>query len=138
MTDDPAATFGQWLSRRMDDSRPPIDNAELGRRAGIAPSTVGRIRRGESRATPDTLRAMAPVLGVDYVDLMTLAGYGRPAGTLTSVIGQPGPRHPLAVELDRMLADDSPITPDRRRRLEALIDAVMDPERKTMRRRRTS
>lgn len=136
MTDDPASTFGRWLQRRMDESQPRIDDAELGRRAQVAATTVGRWRRGETRPGPDTLRKIAPILGVDYSDLLALSGYGRPADTLGAVIEPQQLRHPLAIEIDRMLADGSPLPMERRKRLEALLDAMIDPDRRAMRPRR--
>lgn len=136
MADDAAPPFGRWLRQRMDESRPPIDAAELARRCGANSSTVGRWLRGETRPSPDTLKLLPPVLGVDYGDLLVLAGYGRPSDTLTAMIEPRALSHRLAVEIDQMLADDSPLPADRRMRLEVLLDAVVDPDRKAMRRRR--
>ncbi len=128
--------FGTWLDNYLRSQQPPIGRPELARRTGIDVTTIGRWIRNEIQPTTEKLRLLAPVLGVDHGELLTIAGHGTaPVEPAKSVIATP-PMHPLAVELGRMLADNSPMPVDRRERLEMLIDQILEPERKHMRTRR--
>ncbi len=127
--------FGDWLDNFMRSQSPPIDRRELSRRSGVDVSLLGRWIRNDVRPTPDRLRVIAPVLGVDYGNLMTLAGYGAPSEPAPEVVAAPR-IDPLAAELDRMLDPHSPLGDERRERLRLIVDQVMEVERATMRRRR--
>jgi transcriptional regulator with XRE-family HTH domain len=53
---------------------------ELARKSGITAGTISKIMRGEHRATPDTITAIAKVLGLDPLFLMNVAGIPIPLG----------------------------------------------------------
>ncbi len=127
--------FGDWLDNYMRSQNPPIDRRELSRRSGVDVSLIGRWIRNDVRPTPDRLRVIAPVLGVDYGNLMTLAGYGAPSEPAPEIVAAPQ-IDPLAEELDRMLNPNSPLDDERRRRLRLIVDQVMEAERAAMKRRR--
>jgi hypothetical protein len=59
-----------------------------------------------------------------------------------SGVGGPGPEpratHPVVRELALMLADDSPIPGPDRHALELVLDRMIDPYRKVVRRRRSA
>ncbi len=127
--------FGDWLDNFMRSQNPPIDRRELSRRSSVDVSLIGRWIRNDVRPTPDRLRVIAPVLGVDYGNLLTLAGYGAPTEPAPEVVAAPR-IDPLAAELDRMLDPNSPLDPERRDKLRLVVNQVMDAERAAMRRRR--
>lgn len=129
--------FGTWLATYMDNQRPPIGRPELARRSGIDVRTIGRWINNEIRPTPDKLRQLAPVLGIDYAELLTAAGYGAPADTPPKAVA-PRRIHPLAAELDRMLDPGSPLGDDDRQALELGVNLVMESKRRMMRRRRSA
>ncbi len=127
--------FGDWLDNYMKTQNPPIDRRELSRRSGVDVSLIGRWIRNDVRPTPARLEAIAPVLGVSYGNLMTLAGYGAPSEPAPEVVAVPQ-IDPLAAELNDMLRPHSPLDADRRERLRLIVDQVMEAERAAMKRRR--
>jgi transcriptional regulator with XRE-family HTH domain len=129
--------FGDWLADYMRSQSPPIERPELARRSGIDAATLSRWIRNESRPTPDKLRLVAPALRIDYSQLLSLAGYGAPTDAATVAVPVKE-TDPLAAELDRMLDQNSPLGEERRQRLRLIVDQVMEPERKLMRRRRSA
>ncbi len=130
-----ATLFGDWLDNFMKSQSPPIERRELSRRSGVDVSLIGRWIRNENRPSPERLRAIAPVLGVEFGNLMTLAGYGAPTEPAAEVVAAPQIDE-LALELDAMLNPHSPLDPDRRDRLRLVVGQVMEAERSAMRRRR--
>lgn len=131
--------FGSWLDAYINSQDPPIGRPELARRTDIDVTTIGRWIRGAIRPKPENLRALAPVLGVSYGELLTIAGYGAPtAPTEAAAIPKARPLDPLAVELGRMLDPDSPLTDEDRELLRLVVNQVMEPKRKGMRRRRSA
>lgn len=108
---------------------------DLARAADISESTVSRLIYSDSVPDPETLNKIAPALGVDPQKLILMthvpdADEAPPA---------PRQRHPLVVEIERMLAPDSPIPPEDLKMLERMLDRVIDhPYRQMMRRRRSA
>ena len=56
----------------------PMTLYELGRAAGVSPSHLGRIERGERYPSARILKRLARPLGVDEPELMAMAGYLSP------------------------------------------------------------
>lgn len=129
----PHRAFGQWLERHMALQDPPVTRNELARRVGISPSSLSRWINGHVRPEHDKLETLARVIGADLDDVLARAGYGRPATEITSL----QLAHPLALEIDLMLANNSPLSRADRDMLEKIIDRMIDPHRKVMRRRRS-
>lgn len=70
----PASPFQAAIDRRLADLS--MSRYELARRAGMHPNGVySWWRRPPVVPKPDTLRRVAPILGLDFADLMVLAGY---------------------------------------------------------------
>jgi hypothetical protein len=88
----------------------------------------------EQRPTIRSIERIAPVLGKSINELVIAAYPDRLDG--------PGPEiqvtHPLVHELARMLADDSPIPGPDRHALETVLDRMLDPYRKVLRRRKSA
>jgi len=87
----------------------------------------------EQRPTIRSIERIAPVLGRSINELVLAAYPDRLSGQVTEA----RPAHPLVHELARMLADDSPIPPADRAALETVLDRLIDPYRKVLRRRGT-
>ncbi len=105
------------------------------RAVGTDPSVVLRWLSEEQRPTIRSIDKIAPVLG-RTINEMVLAAYpDRLGGSATPAVAQ---LHPMAYELGRMLAADSPIPEADRRALETVLDRMLEPYRKVMRRRRTA
>ena len=107
---------------------------QFAREVGTDPSVVLRWISGEQRPTISSIERIAPVLG------RTHHRHGdrrlpRPVGPGD---GDPGPAqmHPLAYELGRILADDSPVPPEEREALASVLDRLLEPYRRDLRRRR--
>ncbi len=124
--DGDVSEFGHYLLARIADrgSRSPTSFA---REAGIEPSIVHRWIAGKVVPTPETLRRAAPVLKVPFAELLGVA-LAMPAGPDVEV------PHPLAAEITRMLAADSPLPVGERDLLVVLLDRVVAPVRPLMRR----
>ena len=87
----------------------------------------------EQRPTIRSIERIAPVLGKTINELVVAAYPDR-----LGVSASSAPTRPLVHELARMLADDSPIPEADRQALETVLDRMLDPYRKVMRRRRSA
>lgn len=105
---------------------------QFARTVGTDPSVVLRWISGEQRPTIRSIERIAPVLG-RTINEMVLAAYPDQLGVETPA--QPAP-HPLAGDVARILADDSPISPADRDALARVLDALLDPYRRQLRRGR--
>lgn len=132
MTGTGTEPFGPWLRRYMANQQPPITPAELARRIDTSHTTIGRWLNDQSQPSPANLRAMAPILGLTFGELLARAGYGAEASTVVDDT----PADPLITEIGRMLAPDSPLGDDRRRELRSMLLLLVESHRPHMRRRR--
>lgn len=48
---------------------------ELHKATGVTVATLSRIRSNIQKPSPDTLKKLAPALGMDHMDLLKIAGY---------------------------------------------------------------
>jgi|tagenome__1003787_1003787.scaffolds.fasta_scaffold19666343_1 transcriptional regulator with XRE-family HTH domain len=134
MTTRPRAVgFGVYLKKAIHAARFPTPT-HFARAAGTDPSVVLRWLSEEQRPTIRSIERIAPILGKTINELVLAAYPDRLAGPAPA----PVPAHPMVHELGRMLADDSPIPAADRRALETVLDRMLDPYRKVMRRRRTA
>jgi transcriptional regulator with XRE-family HTH domain len=129
----PQIGFGAYLKEAILAARFPTPT-QFARAVGTDPSVVLRWLSEEQRPTIRSLEKIAPVLGRG-INEVVLAAYPDRLGGLRPSIAQ---LHPLAHELGRMLDDGSPIPEDDRRALESVLDRILDPYRKVMRRRRSA
>ena len=67
-------TFGQYLKDLRKQTS--ISQRELAEKSGISNAEISRIETGDrQKPAPDALKAIAPVLGVQYEELLEKAGY---------------------------------------------------------------
>lgn len=128
----PATGFGLYLREAILAARFPTPT-HFARAVGTDPSVVLRWLSEEQRPTIRSIERIAPVLGRTIHELVHAAYPDRLAGPAPDA----RPAHPLAHELARMLADDSPIPRADREALETVLDRLLDPYRKVLRRRGT-
>jgi transcriptional regulator with XRE-family HTH domain len=126
-----AVGFGAYLKEAIHGAGFPTPT-HFARAAGTDPSVVLRWLSEEQRPTIRSIERIAPVLGRSINELV-VAAYPDRLGLCTPEIQAV---HPLVHELERMLADDSPIPEPDRHALEAVLARLLDPYRKVMRRRR--
>ncbi len=100
---------------------------------GTDPSVVLRWISEEQRPTIRSIERIAPVLGKTINDMVHAAypdrlgdGERTPAQKL----------HPIAYEVGRILADDSPVSVNDRHALEMVLHRMLEPYRRELRRRR--
>ena len=129
----PAVGFGAYLREAIQAARFPTAT-HFARAAGTDPSVVLRWLSEEQRPTIRSIERIAPVLGKSINELVVAAYPDRLRGPQPQV----STTHPLVHELARMLADDSPIPAADRLALETVLDRMIDPYRKVLRRRRSA
>jgi transcriptional regulator with XRE-family HTH domain len=125
--------FGVYLKEAILAARFPTPT-HFARAVGTDPSVVLRWLSGEQRPTIRSIERIAPVLGRSINELV-LAAY--PDRLSNPPHAAPAAAHPLAHELGRLLADDSPIPRADREALEIVLDRMLEPYRKLSRRRRS-
>lgn len=136
---DEPTEFGYFLLRKMAEHDPPLSQAELARRMGVGQSTISRWIFAPGRPQDDKLRLLAAAIDVKLNDLLAMAGYGEPSGDVANALSNLRlDVDPLAEELSAMLDDSSPLSATDRAFLRHTVDRLMDPYRKSMRRRRNS
>jgi transcriptional regulator with XRE-family HTH domain len=129
----PAIGFGVYLKEAIQAARFPTPT-HFARAVGTDPSVVLRWLSEEQRPTIRSIERIAPVLGKSINELV-VAAYPDRVGDAAPA---PRPVHPLAHELGLMLADDSPIAVADRQALETVLDRMLEPYRKVLRRRRSA
>ena len=127
--------LGRYVLARMV-ARGLDRQVDLARAAKVSDATVNRLIYATIAPEPETIRKLAGALGVDEHDFVLRVHNVAAIGPTEPIIGEDLPRHPLAVELDRMLAPESHIPEADREALETLIDRLIDPYRRMMRGRR--
>jgi hypothetical protein len=125
--------FGEYLKEAILAARFPTP-AHFARAVGTDPSVVLRWLSEEQRPTVRSIARIAPILGKTMNEVV-LAAYPDRLGQQVVPVNR---THRLAHELDRMLADDSPVPAADRLALETVLDRILDPYRKVMRRRRSA
>jgi transcriptional regulator with XRE-family HTH domain len=128
-----ATGFGSYLKEAIHAARFPTPT-HFARAAGTDPSVVMRWLSEEQRPTIRSIERIAPVLGRGINELVLAAYPDRLAGPRPQIPAT----HPLVPELARMLADDSPIPAADRHALETVLDRMLDPYRRVMRRRKSA
>jgi transcriptional regulator with XRE-family HTH domain len=103
------------------------------REVGTDPSVVLRWINGEQRPTISSIERIAPVLGRSITDMVTAAYPDRVGPRPPAAAPQ---LHPLAYEIGRVLAEDSPVPPAERAALESVLEKMLEAYRRDMRRRR--
>jgi transcriptional regulator with XRE-family HTH domain len=126
--------FGAYLREAILAAHFPTPT-HFARAVGTDPSVVLRWLSEEQRPTIRSIERIAPVLGKTINEMVRAAypdrlGEDTPA-TLPHL-------HPMAYELGRMLAPDSPIPEIDRQALETVLDRMLEPYRKVLRRRRSA
>jgi transcriptional regulator with XRE-family HTH domain len=129
----PAIGFGAYLKEAILAARFPTAT-HFARAVGTDPSVVLRWLSEEQRPTIRSIEKIAPALGRSINEVI-LAAYPDRLSDPHPAIRQ---LHPFAYELGRMLDDGSPIPLADRQALESVLDRILDPYRKVMRRRRTA
>jgi transcriptional regulator with XRE-family HTH domain len=125
------------MQRQVDLVRASTTIApSIGLDTGISDSTVSRlIYTDDYMPDRDTLALLARTLRVDFDELVLFVFRGA-EGQKPAVVGEQ--IHWLAAELNRILTDDSPEHADDRAAIEDLVDRVIEPTRKWMRRKHRS
>lgn len=126
-----AVGFGAYLKEAIRAAGFPTPT-HFARAAGTDPSVVLRWLSEEQRPTIRSIDRIAPVLGKTINELVVAAYPDRLAAP-----AEPA-ESTLAAELTAMLAADSPIPEADRRALETVLDRMIEPYRKVMRRRRSA
>jgi transcriptional regulator with XRE-family HTH domain len=103
------------------------------RAVGTDPSVVLRWINEEQRPTIRSIERIAPTLGLTINEMVAAAYPDRTRDQPT----EPPPLHPLARELSRMVANDSPLSTADRESLISMLDDLLEPYRRDLRRRRS-
>jgi transcriptional regulator with XRE-family HTH domain len=125
-----AVGFGAYLKEAIRAAGFPTPT-HFARAAGTDPSVVLRWLSEEQRPTIRSIDRIAPVLGLTVNELVVAAYPDRLAVTAAT-------ESALVAELGAMLAADSPLPEADRRALETVLDRMIEPYRKVMRRRRSA
>jgi transcriptional regulator with XRE-family HTH domain len=134
-----ATDLGKVILARMSELG-WMYQAELSRAAHVSGSTISRWLYEKPEPERATAEKIAGALDVDADELLRLATAqlrGERVSTPPASAGPP-PLDALGVEVGRMLADDSPLTDGEKTRIRTVIDAVIEPARPAMRRKRSA
>lgn len=104
---------------------------QFARAVGTDPSVVLRWISEEQRPTIRSIERIAPVLG-KTISEMVVAAYPDHLGLEPTA---PPALHPLAYDVGRILAEDSPVPAEDRKALASVLDHMLDPYRRHFRRR---
>lgn len=125
--------FGQYI-REAIQAAGFATPTRFARAVGTDPSVVLRWISGEQRPTIRSIERIAPILGKTIND-MVIAAYPDKLGIDGPSVA---PSHRLAYDVARILTDDSPIPAADRDALANVLDRVLEPYRRQLRRRRSA
>ena len=128
-----ATGFGAYLKEAILAAQFPTPT-HFARAVGTDPSVVLRWLSEEQRPTIKSIERIAPVLGKTINELVLAAYPDRLNGPAPAVLPA---THPLVHDLARMLAGDSPIPRADREALETVLDRLLEPYRRLLRRRKS-
>jgi transcriptional regulator with XRE-family HTH domain len=128
-----AAGFGAYLKEAILAAQFPTPT-HFARAVGTDPSVVLRWLSEDQRPTIKSIERIAPALGKSINELVLAAYPDRLNGPAPA---SPPAAHPLVHDLARMLADDSPIPRADREALETVLDRMLEPYRRLLRRRKS-
>jgi transcriptional regulator with XRE-family HTH domain len=129
-----AEEFGKYLANFIARSGRFPDATTFARAANVSPSAVSRWVNGRERPSPAALQKIAPHVGVTSQQLFAIAYPERATGTAP----EPEVTDPRIAELAAMVAPDSPLSVEEREMLLVIVDRIIEPHRKQMRRRRSA
>lgn len=133
--DQEVPSFPEWLAEVIA-ARYDSDSA-FARAAGVSPSVVSRWTKGDLTPTPRFLEKIAPALGVSKTTLTAIAYPGLASEPVVAP-REERPIHALARDVDRLLGEESPVPEAERATLAGLLEAVVSPYRRYLRKRRTA
>jgi transcriptional regulator with XRE-family HTH domain len=112
--------------------------ADIARVTGVTPSLLSKWFRGVEQPSLPSLRRVAEGLRVPLVDLIRLSGRADDLD-LDERPMPPAPvlSDPLARLIDQMLDVESPLSQADRDYIRTVVERVVEPYRRAMRRRRT-
>lgn len=128
-------TFGEFLRLQMiraGNLRP----ADIERETGLDASLVGKWMRDKARPSPVNLARLAPAIDVALPELLARSGHVAHAEFGTAEPPEVEEIDPLVVELSRMLDPNGGLSADKRHELATLVDRVISPYRRDLRKRR--
>lgn len=123
--------FGRWLSEAMGRQSPAMDRRTLATLIKVTPGEIAGWIIGPERPTRQQVVKIAQAFGADLGETLALAGYSA-AETGEAKVAD------YAAEVAAMLADESPLSDDDKRRLGTALDVVLIGFRPLMKRRRAS
>lgn len=129
--------FREYVISHAKRAKVAHDQASLSKLTRIDSGLLGRYFRGEVQPGEVNLeRIQRAVPGSTLRDLRILAGRAKPSEyEQVEEPSVPQTSHPIADEVDRLLADDSYLEPSERDLLTTLLDRVLEPYRTGTRRR---
>jgi transcriptional regulator with XRE-family HTH domain len=128
-----ATGFGAYLKKAILAAHFPTPT-HFARAVGTDPSVVLRWLSEEQRPTIKSIERIAPALGKTINELVLAAYPDRLNGPAPAAVPA---AHPLVHDLARVLADDSPIPRADREALETVLDRMLEPYRRLLRRRKS-
>lgn len=109
--------------------------ADLARATGIKPSVYSKWFNGSEQPSVRSLQRLAPAIGAPLRELLVLAGRVEAEDLGLDAAPQPPEvlGHPLAREIDSLLADTSPLPAEDRRSIETFLRQYLEPYRRVRR-----
>jgi transcriptional regulator with XRE-family HTH domain len=131
--------FREYVMNAAANAGYDIDSvADFGRAVDITRAPISKWFRGHEKPSVENLRKIATALKVPLPELLVVAGRNE-EGELSPYQGPPAVRplvDPLAAEIDRMLAPDSPIPAETQARLRTSLEVLVEGHRKWLPKRR--
>ncbi|MCX4470499.1 helix-turn-helix transcriptional regulator [Micromonospora sp. NBC_01655] len=130
------AAFRSYVLRMAANANARIESvADLARATQIKPGVYSKWFSGAEQPSVKSLEKLAPVIKAPLRDLLVLACRVRPEDLGLESAPEPPKMvgHPLARELDTLLADGSPLPEVERRSIAAFLDQYLEPYRRSAR-----
>jgi DNA-binding XRE family transcriptional regulator len=92
----------EFVQQRRKQVHPGWSQGDLARHAGVHPTTIGRLEKGQLK-TPELLLKVAPYIDVSFVELWRRAGHlsAEDAAAFTEWLAEVSPAELVSLGLER-------------------------------------
>jgi len=113
--------FGIWLTK-LREQQGYTSQRQLYLASGVSNSTISRMEAGTQKPEPETLKKLAPFLGVSYEHLLKQAGYLSNGQINSSIIYENSSKIDYVFEIPNITYKGKPISEEKKKKVLEILE----------------